>query len=94
MSSTNTNNSVADGQELKVKFLPVAESLNQEFRKHFPAHQSGVVRGEPGGFVLSPEYGQNAQKVFQFQPRADDVWVISFPKSGMLIFKLYYIAVK
>ena len=86
-SNKNTLVETADGQELKIRFLPVAESLNTEFLEHFPAYQSGVVRGEPGGFLMSPEYGQNAQKMLQFKPRTDDVWVISFPKSGMIIIK-------
>lgn len=40
------------------------------------------MRGEPGGFVLTPHYGENAEELYNFHVRPDDIWILSFPKSG------------
>lgn len=34
---------------------------------------------------MSAAYGENAEKVYQFAPRADDVWLVTFPKCGNYI---------
>lgn len=65
-----------------VKFEMMDQSLTDEFRAHFTHYLQGLVRGNPGGFVLTPEYARNADKLRSFQPKADDVWVITFPKCG------------
>ena len=80
--SSDGKTSIKTDEELQIKFLPVAESLTDTFLDRFPAYKTGIVRGEPGGFVISPEYGPNATDVWKFLPREDDVWVLSFPKSG------------
>ncbi len=43
------------------------------------------MRGEPGGFVLSPHYARNADRIQKFEPRRDDVWVVTFPKCGKVL---------
>lgn len=78
-----TPNDVPDAGELKVKFEPIPKTLVSPFTELFPGYTGqGLVRGEPGGFVFSYEYGQNAQKIFELKPRKDDVWLMSFPRSG------------
>jgi hypothetical protein len=44
----------------------------------------GLVKSEPGGTVMPTNYGKdsNAQIVYHFEPRKDDVWVVTFPKCG------------
>ena len=72
-------------QTFDVQFKPFAESLTNKFTYFFPTYEKGLVQGEPGGFINSPEYGVNAEKLSQFKPRNDDVWVLSFPKCGKYI---------
>ena len=74
----------AERKRLNVEFNSMAETLEEPFLKDFPFYEEGLVRGEPGGFVLTKIYGENAQQLYNFHVRPDDVWVLSFPKSGKL----------
>ncbi|KAI9555126.1 hypothetical protein GHT06_017641 [Daphnia sinensis] len=67
--------------EWNVEFRKVEKSLNGDFKEHFPK-VDGFVRSDPGGFVMMEEYARHAEKVYRFQPRNDDVWVVTFPKCG------------
>nr|CAH0100697.1 unnamed protein product [Daphnia galeata] len=72
----------AEKKRLNVEFKSMPESLEESFLKDFPSYDEGLVRGEPGGFVLTPHYGENAEELYNFHIRPDDIWVLSFPKSG------------
>jgi len=65
-----------------VRFPILEKSLSAEFRADFPNYSVGLVRGEPGGFVLTKDYGDNAEKFMNFPMRPEDVWVVTFPKCG------------
>lgn len=70
-------------KRLNVEFKSMPESLEEQFLKDFPSYDvEGLVRGEPGGFVLTPQYGEHAEELYNFHVRPDDIWVLSFPKSG------------
>lgn len=71
--------------ELKVKFNVIPETLQSPFKEHFPAYNEGLVRGEPGDFVYHPLYGANADKFYNFKIRKDDIWIRTFPRSGIEI---------
>ena len=45
-----------------VKFNVIPETLQSPFKDHFPAYYKGLVRGEPGGFVIHPKFVTNAKK--------------------------------
>ncbi|XP_045029717.1 sulfotransferase 1C4-like [Daphnia magna] len=66
----------------RIKFDVIAQSKLGPFSDHFPHYAGGVVRSDPGGFVMSQEFGRNAHEFFYFQPRKDDVWILTFPKCG------------
>jgi hypothetical protein len=53
--------------ELPIKFNFIAESITSPFIDLFPGQNEGMVRGEPGGFVFSREYGRRANEIYQFQ---------------------------
>ena len=70
--------------QLEVKFSVIPETLESPFKEDFPAYGTGLVRGEPGGFVFHPHYAKNAEKIYRMNVRSDDVWIRTFPRSGTL----------
>ena len=70
-------------QELKVKFTLVPETVQESFSKRY-TEKFGYYRGEPGGYLIKPNYALNgSQKIFNLKPRQDDVWLVTFPKTGI-----------
>lgn len=73
--------------QLKVKFDIIPTTMTENFNQLFPGfHTSGLVRSYPGNFVMTQLYGKNAYKIHQMEPRKDDIWLLTFPKSGNLFF--------
>ena len=70
----------------RIQFQAIAQSKVGPFADHFPHYADGFARSEPGGFVISQEFGRYAHEFFYFQPREDDVWILTFPKGGMTTF--------
>ena len=72
-------------KNLQVKFNLVPKTRLKPFSRYFPGFgPGGMVQSDPGGFLLPSvfnEYG-NAETIYNFKPRTDDVWVITFPKCG------------
>ena len=71
--------------ETSVRFPVLEKSLSAEFLADFPNYVHGLVRSDPGGFVLTRKYAENADKYLNFPLRSDDVWVVTFPKCGNFI---------
>lgn len=69
--------------QFNVKFVTIPESTEEKFKKLFAPYEEGLMRSEPGGFVQVPYYFENAEKIFRIKPRKDDVWLLTFPKSGL-----------
>lgn len=78
----------------RIKFDVIAQSKLGPFSDHFPHYAGGVVRSDPGGFVMSQEFGRNAHEFFYFQPRKDDVWILTFPKCGNSLILIPFIRTK
>ena len=68
--------------KLPVKFELIKETLEPPFRDDFPGYTDGMARGEPGGFFIPPAFGQHADEFINFPLKADDVWIVTFPKCG------------
>ncbi|XP_045029307.1 sulfotransferase 1E1 isoform X1 [Daphnia magna] len=67
--------------EFKFQFYPMPDTKIPPFTEHF-RFPEGLARCEPGGFVLTEEFGRHAHELVNFKPRKDDVWVVTFPKCG------------
>jgi len=70
----------------KVNFHVMGKSVNDEnFNRLFRGYGGNgayLLRTEPGGFVVGCQYEANADKIYNLNLKADDTWVITFPKSG------------
>lgn len=66
----------------KYEFHEIPKTQEESFKQLFTGYDEGLVRSEPGGFVMSPTYGRNAEKIYRMKPRSDDVWLVTFPKCG------------
>ncbi|KAK4023113.1 hypothetical protein OUZ56_008544 [Daphnia magna] len=75
-------NEKATSATTNIKFEVIPKTLISPFKEHFPGYTEGLTRGQPGGFVLAPEYAKHADELLNFQPRSDDVWIVTFPKCG------------
>lgn len=70
---------------LNVKFVPIPETLPEDgqFRQDFPSYTDGLVEASPGGYITTTQvFAENAENIFNLKPRPDDVFVLTFPKSG------------
>ena len=70
--------------ELQMQFNIIPKTVAKPFSDLFAGYMEGLVKSEPGGTVMPTAYSRdrNAEIVFQFEPRKDDVWVVTFPKCG------------
>lgn len=66
----------------KYEFHEIPKTQEESFKQLFTGYDEGLVRSEPGGFVMSPTYARNAEKIYRMKPRSDDVWLVTFPKCG------------
>lgn len=72
------------GSKSNVKFSVIPETLEPWFGELFPTYkEEGWVRGEPGGYVLPTAALDCLDEVYQLKPRPEDVWMMTFPKSGI-----------
>ena len=70
--------------ETAFRFSAIEKSLSCEFRADFPNYLQGLVRGDPGGFVLTQKYADRVDVYRNVPLRADDVWIVTFPKCGKI----------
>ena len=77
--------------QLKVKFNAIPKTRLKKFNQHFNGYKNGLVRSEPGKFVMTPLYGSHAEKLYRMKPRSDDIWLLTFPKCGKYIIILLVI---
>ena len=80
MMTEDQSNNKPQQHKLKQQFTVLAGG--EKFLQDFPSYINGLVKCDPGGYVTMSEYPSGAQKIYNFQPRAGDVFVNTFPKSG------------
>ncbi len=82
-------------RDFNIQFQLLPETMGGQFRKDFPPYIDGLVRTIPHGYITTPVYAKNAEDFYNLKPRPDDVYVLTFPKSGnsrnILIFNFSWI---
>lgn len=93
MPAQETRNMTGGRHPLNVKFIPIPETLPEDgqFRQDFPSYTDGLVEASPGGYITTTQvFAENAENIYNLKPRPDDVFVLTFPKSGNLKFICIY----
>lgn len=70
--------------QLKVKFHVIPKTRLKKFNQLFAGYKTGLVKSEPGKFVMTTLYAKHAEILYRMEPRADDIWLLTFPKCGEL----------
>lgn len=60
---------------------PDAETAAR-LRKAFPGYKDGFVRCKPGNLLMPMFFKTDWQTFVDFQLREDDIFILSYPKSG------------
>ena len=61
------------------------EELNQRLLKDFTGERTGFLQVGPDKWFLPSKYKSEANNFYNFKPRTDDIWVVTFPRSGIYI---------
>ncbi|KAK9503869.1 hypothetical protein O3M35_010337 [Rhynocoris fuscipes] len=61
---------------------PIGGNVGKELLECFHGEKVGFVEVGPKKWVLPFEYSLHAENYYNFEPRKDDVWVMTYPRSG------------
>ena len=63
---------------------PIGEKLDEMFKV-----KTSFLRVNPGRCLLPPQYVFIAKRIRDLEIRYDDVWIVSYPRTGEINQKLY-----
>ncbi|KAK9504690.1 hypothetical protein O3M35_010962 [Rhynocoris fuscipes] len=60
----------------------VETELNKKLMSDFTGERNGFCQVGPKKWILPVAYRDHAEKYYSFKPKSDDIWVITYPRSG------------
>ncbi|KAJ2951136.1 hypothetical protein O0L34_g5525 [Tuta absoluta] len=69
-------------QNYPFEIKDVEPSLNKELMKYFTGQYGGFIQVGPKGYCMPHMFKQEAAKIYNMPLRPDDIFVVSFPRSG------------
>lgn len=70
-----------EDERSKIVFAAFPETKSDEFVRLFPGNREELVH-HFDGTLLRTSCSQQVEKIYRFPVKSDDVWIVTFPKSG------------
>ena len=64
------------------KWVDISAEDQIERRKLFSPSAAVLVRSEPDGILMPKAFAAIAEELYNFELRADDIWLVTYPKCG------------
>jgi hypothetical protein len=77
--------------EYPLDIFDIDEELNLQLLQDFTGERTGFVQVGPDKWFLPRKYKDQAANFYNLQPRPDDTWVVTYPRSGILFISVVYI---
>ncbi|KAI5652111.1 sulfotransferase domain-containing protein [Phthorimaea operculella] len=68
--------------ELPFEIKEVTSEEDAIIRKYYKAYSKPFVRVGPHGYLMTPGFKDHAADIYNLEVRADDIWVVTFSRSG------------
>lgn len=76
---------MASGLEYPFKWEPLSQSEMEERKKRYtgPAtYNNDMIVSKPLDIYMPSKFAQMAERIWQMEPRPDDIWIVTYPKCG------------
>lgn len=73
---------------MSLSFTTIDGEIGEKLDKIFKV-RSSFLKVQPGDCLLPPQYVFIATKIRDLEIRNDDVWIVSYPRTGEFDYKFY-----
>ncbi|XP_018564737.1 estrogen sulfotransferase isoform X2 [Anoplophora glabripennis] len=77
-----TDENKSDKKDFPYKITKVDDEINKDLLQYFTGERTGFVQVGPKKWFFPSGYEKNAGHYYNFQIRPDDVFIVTFPRSG------------